>query len=212
MKTAPPYILIGESPPVAVEREPEHWLDPTDPRAGTAAARLLRFSGLSSDDYLALFDRTYLMDRTSIRVGKGRGFRRTARVAMKADANALRGFMSGRSLVILGDRAAAAFTWRWKEPDGTWWSGTGGHPTGYFTWGVVTYDGEHGAHAVVIPSPAGTNRWWNDPENRYAARDFFLSLKDTLPAPGPEGQRASPRSSARRVKRAGSSSLRDAGT
>lgn len=60
-------------------------------------------------------------------------------------------------ILLLGKRLAAAFRLN----------------VNYFEW--VERDGKQ---YVVVPHPSGVNRWYNSPENRRAAREFFRGLID----------------------------------
>lgn len=130
---------------------------PDTPLEGAVGRRIAELAGLSWDDYLALTER-----RNLLAVNPGETWP-TAEAAAAGDEMMPQLF--SRRTILLGQRVARAFGARVPplqfEP-------------------ILEGRPDLGKWAVV-PHPSGRNRWWNEPENRSAARRF---LRETF---GTEG-------------------------
>lgn len=169
-----PYLLIGEAPNPATENRPELWLLPDRSGVRHAANRLLAYSGWDFNTFLKAFDRTNLLHTCPPRGPSGFDF-----PMEKAKAGAAR-LMPRRSnyrgFVLLGRRTASAFP-NWEKPLG---KAIKVDDVDYFQW-AVAYAAELRVHAVIVPHPSGTNRWWNEPANVELAKKFFAKLRRNEP-------------------------------
>ena len=110
--------------------------------------------GASIGDYLRNTDRRNLFDEWPGKDGKGDAW--DAKEA-KRRASVLKDRLVGRRVLFVGRRAAAAFGLR----DLPW-----------LTWKSVS----RGTKVAAIPHPSGIVLWWNDRENRRAARSFLNGI------------------------------------
>ena len=160
MSTAP-YLLVGEAPNAATSARPRAWLLPDRSGIQHAANRLLAATGYELRTYLRLFQRTNLLDFAPPRSKHG-GYEFPLEAARpRAGALVSLACLQDQAILILGKRAASAFTWSDRVD--------------YFEWSKV-FSPAHSCLACVVPHPSGTNRWWNEVENRIAARSFFDGL------------------------------------
>lgn len=101
--------------------------------------------------------RTNLLRAYPGRAGKGAAF--PAEAGRAAAQRLLRRTRRDVPLVLLGTRVAASLGLRRADYDFLEWI-------------------EHRGRAMaVVPHPSGIVLWWNDPENRRAAREFFEELR-----------------------------------
>lgn len=164
------FVIVGEAPSVDTVREPTTWLLPDDSGKMHSANRLLKFMGLSRQDYLQIFARTNLLDfcppkKDLFPIQQARaGAELVLRYA----------FDHEMSMLILGKRAACAFRWTRER----------GAPlpiarVGYLHWYGVVSNYERRTHvpAAIVPHPSVSNLWWNSLENKARAQRFFGSLE-----------------------------------
>lgn len=125
------------------------------PLMGAIGYRLADLAGLTLAEYTDRTERVNLFERFPGAVWP----RHEARAA----AEALAPRLSGRTTLLLGQKVAAAFGWHsrvfsWVRPEAFEYPET---------------------RLAVIPHPSSRNLWWNDPENRAAARRFLRATVGT---------------------------------
>lgn len=120
------------------------------PLDGAIGARIAEYAGVTVDEYRAMTYRANLLAAWP-------GDAWPAAVA-QASAEAMLHLMMEQRTILLGQRVAVAFGLR-LAPLMTWRPLVDDHPA----YGEV----------AILPHPSGLNRWWNDPENRAAARRFL---------------------------------------
>lgn len=173
----PPFLLVGEAPNAATEHRPELWLLPDDSGVSHAANRLREFSGYSHRTYRGLFERDNLLHALPPRQAKGRAFpvdlarAQSARVVRRAAEK-------HQAIVVLGRRAARAFQWYFRYPEGRIRAVTEPMPLQFglvAEWDTAGFLGG-AVRGAMVPHPSAVNRWWNEARNRDAARRFFDAL------------------------------------
>jgi hypothetical protein len=116
------------------------------PLEGQVGATIAEYAGISIEEYLARTERHNLFPQPILIWHDG-----------QARQNAIDIWPSliGRTTLLLGRNVTLAF---------------GLHPPDLsLTWKHPNEDVE----IAMLPHPSGRNRWWNDPENRSAARRFL---------------------------------------
>jgi len=88
--------------------------------------------------------------------GKGSAF--PLMPAREAADRLLRRTLKSRPLVLLGTRVAGAFRLRRQDYE------------------LLEWLELRGRRVAVFPHPSGVNHWWNEPDNREAARIFLAAL------------------------------------
>lgn len=169
-------LILGESPNAETAGKPHLWLLPDDSGKQNTANRLLRWSGLSRERYLELFDRDNALRRLPKRAGKGRAFSRKA--AIESLGKRFEAWCrQQRRVIVLGFRLSRCFAW--YDDRGLrfqWWE----QRLRPLQWIRATLvpdpDLLETFPAAIVPHPSGINRWWNDHDNRAAARRFFEEL------------------------------------
>lgn len=158
-------VLIAEAPPAKFANQPERWCLPDRRDPNGIGMRLLRLSGLPLDDFLALFERTCLLEHPV------RGNEWPVDEARSAAA-IMRRALPGRTAVLLGRRVQQAF-------------GVGDAPN--LVWRDVSSYGGRPLNVLVCPHPSSLNSFWNSPHNCAQARETFAVLAGTVllrrPAP-----------------------------
>lgn len=169
-------LILGESPNEATAGKPHLWLMPNDSGRHNAARRLLKWSGLSRERYLELFDRDYALRRLPRKKGKGRAFdrRRATRLLQKRCDVWCK---QQRRVIVLGFRLAKCFFW--YNQRGLRYQGWEGRVPP-LTWSRATLNFDPDLldtfPAAVVPHTSGINLWWNNHDHRAAARRFFEEL------------------------------------
>lgn len=146
--------------PVLVGAAPGKNTDPANPLYpinGTYAGhRLMALMGLQTDEYLSLFDRRNVLNWFPGDSGKGDKFPMS--VAIPA-AQSMSKELVGCRVLFVGKAVAKAFQ----------------YPEVLLTWQI-----HRGFEAACLPHTSGVNHWYNDEENRRAARTFLAAfVEDT---------------------------------
>lgn len=160
------YVLVGEAPNAATVGRPHLWLVPDDSGIPHTANRLRDLAGMTTPEYLRVFQR-----RDNVLPGIPRGGRWVKRHDEIARARA-DGLMRSSSLsehfVLLGMRAARAFGLVKPEP---------------LVWLNVCASTDDVRClpqslrlAAYLPHTSGLNRWWNDEENKSRGQEFLSHL------------------------------------
>lgn len=165
-------LLVGHSPNPATVGRPDLWLLPDDSGIPHAANRLLRHTGWSISDYLAIFERTNLLPDLQARpVSERRRLAENIVERVRDDSDL-------RSILILGAETASAFFWihqfaeKPNKPETMSWDFVQGRAAG-----------GPDDHPVVLqlaswlPHPSGRNQWWNSYGNRVRAHNFFQAIR-----------------------------------
>jgi hypothetical protein len=143
-------LMIGQAP--GPRTHPDLPLFPA-PRA-SAGGRLREMTGLPAEDYLARFDRVNLLYEHLGKAPAGTEDRFPMR-AGRAAALAMRPFLGGRQVLLVGRDVAVCF----------------GHEfTPFLEW---RQEPAWGYRYAVLPHPSGRNHWYNDAERRAAATAFL---------------------------------------
>jgi len=145
-------LFVGEAPTISNVGFPLH------PDYCDAGRRLLGYTGWSREEFLRLADRTNLFEHPQERWGPVSA--RDAATTMVVDD-----WARYEHVVLLGRRVADSFREVGSAP--------------FFRcafYGCATSARSRGTRAYVCPHPSGRNRWWNDQNNRRAARRFFNRL------------------------------------
>lgn len=137
-------LLIGQAP--------SRTGDPSETLLGRIGLRLADLMGLSLDEYAARTERMNLFDCWPGKDGKGD---RWDRAAARERTKELRHLLEGRRVLFVGRNVADAF-------------GFAGLP--FLEW---SSNDELQVDAACIPHPSGIVMWWNEPDNRAAAREFL---------------------------------------
>lgn len=167
-----PILLLGEASNAATATHPRLWLMPDKSEILHSANRLLDYTGYDLDTYLRTFDRDNLIHQSPPRQARGRSF--SAATARRA---ARRIFDHGdrwRGIVMLGKRVASAFSWVGDDD-----AIISNSRLPLLCWHRVvelSRPSPSTIPAAIIPHPSGVNRWWNVPENRRDARQFFRDV------------------------------------
>jgi len=127
--------------------------DPSRPLEGRNGRRLAKLAGIAEDEYLEITDRMNLLDRWPGKKGKGDEW---PVAEAEASANEMLPNLSGRRVLLVGRNVAKAF-------------GFGDLP--WLEWRKL-----EGMEVAVIPHPSGIVLWWNDKENRQAAKKFLREV------------------------------------
>lgn len=145
-------MIVGEAPPPRGCREP---LD------GDAGRRMARYAGTTLSELLRVTDRTNLLSTWPGGDEQGSEF---PPGAARQAAVALAASLTGRRVLLLGRRVAAAFGLR-SAP-------------------ILTFmeSDELRCTVAVLPHPSGQNTWWNDLGHRATARSFLAELLRTAGA------------------------------
>lgn len=128
-------LMIGQAPN-------QHG-DPLKPCTGRFMDFLCGVAGISRTRYLRAFERMNLLPAWPGKSGKGDAF-----PIEEARQKAAEIDMTGRVVVVCGQRAATAF----------------GIKAAF-----LERVEQQGAVFYILPHPSGLNRWWNDLENRRRA-------------------------------------------
>lgn len=147
-------LLIGQAPgPNTLPGLPLH----PHPRT-SAGGRLAEQMGLTPEDYIRYFQRINLLNKFP---GRHKRDDKFPLAKAKAAAEAIRPLLVGRKVVLVGRNVATAF----------------GLGLEFFTWGsypalpaMELFD------VAVVPHPSGRNHWYNKPENRQQASEFWSQL------------------------------------
>lgn len=162
-------LLIGQAP--GPNTDPDLPLYPI-PRTSTGG-RLQSIMDVSRGEYLSLFERINLLPYFPGRHKRDDKFPMSnARLA----ASVLRPLLSGRTVVLVGRGVADAFEFPADFHDWVDWS--------VRRRCIVTRE-QGMAKMAVIPHPSGRNHWYNNQDNRDAARAFWagvLGRETVLPA------------------------------
>ena len=143
-------LLIGQAP--GPNTDPTRPLYPL-PRS-SAGGRLAEFMGLEPKLYNSIFDKVNLLNEFP---GRGkRDDKFPLRDAMIA-ASAMRPLLKGRDVILIGRNVALAF----------------GLQLEFHTWTDMFTPANW---IAVVPHPSGRNHWYNSPENRVIAREFWKTL------------------------------------
>lgn len=178
-----PLLLLGEAPNEATVGRPELWLRPDDSGIQHSANRLLKHTGYTLREYLRLFARDNLLHELPPRGGKGRQF--PAKLAKEQAPRVHAAALKHEGTLLLGRRVASAFQWcLMVESEGLRRPGplVRASKVPYLQWHMAFSElNQKEFWAVIVPHPSGINTWWNDPDNRALARDFFDTLKGYQP-------------------------------
>lgn len=141
-------LLIGQAP--GPHTHPDLPLFP-EPRT-SAGGRLLALTGLSHNEYMARFDRVNLLYHY---FGKhANDVDKFPQAQARAAAEAMRSFLVGREVLLVGRDVATAF----------------GHAdTPWLEWHTDPWE----FRFAVLPHPSGRNHWYNCSENKLAASNFM---------------------------------------
>ncbi len=150
-------LLVGLQNPLSDDPRYALYPEPTG-STGWRIAEMLR-PAFSHRDYLALFDRTNLLDRTA-QIG-GPGY--TARLRRGADRLNDLIVSHGHELVVLfgGDVWRAVLGLPKVRPPWLSWQ-----------WGTIVPP----VRFLTLPHPSGRNRWYSDAENSAAAARALRQL------------------------------------
>jgi len=140
------YWLIGEAPNDATINRPDLWLTPDESGVMHSANRLLELTGWTRAQFLAIFTTRTNVWAHPRRIWLQEGHCIAAKIAERSSKAGARG------VVILGVHAAEAFGLAGETP---------------FEW-VGRY--------AVIPHPSGRCRYWNTPNAKERAREFFAAI------------------------------------
>jgi hypothetical protein len=162
-------LLIGQAP--GPRTHPDLALFP-EPRA-SAGGRLFEMTGLTTAEYMERFDRVNLLyhfygkaaSRTEDRFPVGHA---------RAAAEAMRHFLRGRQVLLVGKDVAAAF----------------GH--GDAPWLRWRLDPAWFYHYAVLPHPSGRNHWYNAASNKRRAVSFLRDWITSGVAFCPAGEETPP--------------------
>jgi uracil-DNA glycosylase len=128
-----------------IGEQPSAGGDPAAPLEGAIGKRLAEYAGLTLDEYLTRTERRNLIEYTSATWP-------TSQASL--NAGMLWSSLIGRRTIMLGQRVAKSFGIQWQP----------------LRW--VTVD-DRGTQVAILPHPSGKNLWWNEAENRAAARRFL---------------------------------------
>jgi uracil-DNA glycosylase len=136
--------------PLLIGQAPSRITDGKLPFSGRSGLFLARLLGIEHEQLSELFELRNLIARWPGKDGKGDLFP-LAVARLEADAVPI----AGRTVVLAGTQVATAF--------------------GVAKLDRLVWHRLRGAKIGIIPHPSGLNRWWNEPENRDAARRFLRS-------------------------------------
>ncbi len=145
-------LLVGMAP--GRNSNPRAPLFPA-PR-NSSGHRLVELIGLTRGEYMKMYDRVNCLPAYPGADPKQKGDR-FPMASAKLAAAVHRQHFRGRRVIFIGRQVAHAFGFPKSRLDFFHWSGC--HEWGY--------------RCAVVPHTSGCNRFWNDPENRARAREFF---------------------------------------
>jgi uracil-DNA glycosylase len=139
--------------PLIIGQAPARGNDGLLPFAGQSGARLATLAGVgtSGDDLPPHFDLANLLDKWPGKQGKGDAFDMDAAREAAADLTLkLQTAEEPRFVLLMGRKVERAFGWSGLTylDDNVW----------------------HGNDVILFPHPSGVNLWWNELDNRTAAR------------------------------------------
>jgi len=142
------FVLIGQAP--SRKGRPGMAL-----QRGPTTKKIVDLLGMEKERYLKCFERVNLLECFPGRreASKGDSF---PRKEASQRARILKERYRGRSVLFVGIGVARVF----------------GMKGGPLEWREV----EPFRRAAILPHPSGLNRWWNEEENRDAARSFMADL------------------------------------
>lgn len=150
-------IIIGQAP--GPNTDPMRPLPPL-PKSGSGG-RIARFCDLSPEEYLETFDRTNLLYYFPGRWKRDDKWpRREAEIA----AAAVKPFLRGRDVILLGRNVARAFGYPAQQLD-------------FHTW---FRDEVWGFSVSVVPHTSGRNKWYSKQNNEEVSREFWKALREEL--------------------------------
>ena len=141
-------LVIGEAPGVYVAG--------AEPLTGTVASKIIRYAGISMNDYLSLTERTNLFRNPVTRWHNDEAMAAAEGIREQT-------MMQGQRVVLLGVRVATAFgvkdlsLYKWHDHRLPF----GGH-----------------AYVIRVPHPSGRNLLLNDPKERERFGIAFVSALD----------------------------------